>query len=652
MLLLCGCTVGGVEVEQERASGMAGELLDSHTFGQTLTPQYDGLYRMDLYTATYGRENTRPVIFCVRASPPEPFPASEEGGKDDLVRLELPAAQISNSGPTIITFPPLADTAGRTLYFSIESPGSVPGDAVTVYRDEEDAYSGGQMYVDGQPTGGDIAFIAYTQETFALADVWNDFYSRASQDKPFFIFYCSLLALLLVALVVTLAWSSHRPAENPVRKVAGDPTASTEPAADGPMTYRRPNAQHVSHFTSGGASAHVSRSTRRTYDRPFLFLILLAFAVLTQVVIFGWGPETIFFVTWLLLVLSVQHDSRISAAVGLAFLAGCPFLLIAGKDAVAEKAADYAFFFLAIGVLVQLEELLLDRYGCLERKLDWSHLWQPAAQAFRRRWLAAVRALGRQLAAHDRTELVRLVQIVGTAGLAVVFLWAAFTGAQSSVVLPLLGGAILFPFLVWGVRLVVRALGPAWMLRVALALIVLPLSAAGMVWLYDLAQQEEGSRMQEVYNLIDRRGDARRTHPTPEGELIEERVWTIQDVRQRVLYQHPAFSGASRLAYRLGFPRGTRLAFDVATAPESWTKDGDGVDFAIYVQSEHGMAQVFATHIDPKRNEADRRWHPFLVDLTPYAGEVVTLILETRTGPAGDYRYDWAGWGEPRLLGP
>ena len=51
-LSLAGCTVGGVDVEQEQASGLAGELLDGHTFGQTFTLQYDGLYRVDLYTAT------------------------------------------------------------------------------------------------------------------------------------------------------------------------------------------------------------------------------------------------------------------------------------------------------------------------------------------------------------------------------------------------------------------------------------------------------------------------------------------------------------------------------------------------------------------------------------------------------------------------
>jgi hypothetical protein len=55
-----------------------------------------------------------------------------------------------------------------------------------------------------------MAFIAYTQESFTLADIWEDFYSRASQDQPFFIFYCTLMALLLVALILTLVWSARR----------------------------------------------------------------------------------------------------------------------------------------------------------------------------------------------------------------------------------------------------------------------------------------------------------------------------------------------------------------------------------------------------------------------------------------------------------
>jgi hypothetical protein len=199
LLSMTGCSMGGVDVEQESATGLAGELLEGHSFGQTFTLQRNDLYRIDLYTATYARLNTHPVVFKVCASP-----ACQAG--EELERLELPAAQISNSGPTVITFPSIAGTAGHTLYFFVESPDSVPGNAITVYRDETDIYPEGQMFVDGQPMSGDIAFIAYTRESFSAADIWNDFSSRASQDKPFFTFYGSLLGVLLLALVVTLVW--------------------------------------------------------------------------------------------------------------------------------------------------------------------------------------------------------------------------------------------------------------------------------------------------------------------------------------------------------------------------------------------------------------------------------------------------------------
>lgn len=208
LLLLTGCTVGGIDVEQESATGLTGELLDGHSFGQTFTLQYNGLYRIDLYTATYARENTHPVVFRICT-----YPACQGG--EEYLRLELLATQISNSGPTAITFPPIAGTAGHTLYFSVDSPGSIPGDAVSIYRNDKDIYPDGQMFIDGQPTEGDIAFIAYTRETFTAAEIWNDFYARASQDKPFFTFYCLLLGLLLVALTMVLALRPKPPIPPP-----------------------------------------------------------------------------------------------------------------------------------------------------------------------------------------------------------------------------------------------------------------------------------------------------------------------------------------------------------------------------------------------------------------------------------------------------
>jgi hypothetical protein len=414
---------------------------------------------------------------------------------------------------------------------------------------------------------------------------------------------------------------------------------------------RQPTGQPTNQLTN-------QPTNRPTTRQSFLFFTLLTLALLTQIVVLRWGAEAVFFVTWLLLALTVRHDSRISAGVGLAFLATCPFLLIAEKDAVAEQAANYAYFFLAIGVLVQLEELFLERYACpeggrrswLDRKLDLSYLWQPLIQALRRRWTVMVGALGRQVEAADRANLARLVQIVGAAGLAIVFLVAAVGGARPGVILPLLGGAVLFPFVIWGLRIIVRALGPAWLLRVGLALVILPLAAAEMVWLYDLLQVNRLARMETVYDFNDNLQLAQRSAPLLEGETVETRVWTIEEEPKRVLYQHPAFSGLSRLAYEVEIGRHVVLAFDVAMAPESWQLEGDGVAFAVYIEGEQGAQQVFATYIDPKHDEADRCWHTHTVDLSAYAGQTVTITFETGTGPAGDERYDWAGWGEPKVL--
>ena len=324
-------------------------------------------------------------------------------------------------------------------------------------------------------------------------------------------------------------------------------------------------------------------------QRTFLFVTLLVLVILTQVLLLGWRPEALFFVTWLFLALTVQHDSRLSAAAGLAFLATCPFLLIAKKEAAAEQAANYAYFFLAIGVLVQLEEMLLERFGWLDRKVDLSPLWAPAALAFRQSWSAAERALGR-----------------------------------------LLGPA-----------------GPTkWLLRAALIVVFLPLAAAGMVWLVGLVTGDGLRRMEPVHDFVAEL--ARAEIEAPDPDYVRNDHFDIDGDERRVLFMHPN----AAVQYTVQVPKGAVLAFAVATAPESWNKPGDGVTFAVYIESDQGAQQVFSTYIDPKQDESARRWHPFTVDLGNYAGQTVNVVFETGSGPAGDNRYDWAGWGLPRLLAP
>jgi hypothetical protein len=386
--------------------------------------------------------------------------------------------------------------------------------------------------------------------------------------------------------------------------------------------------------------------------KPIFYFSLLILVILTQVTLLHWGFQAIFFVTWLLLALVIRHDSRLSVGLGLVFLAACPFLLIAKKEIVAEQAANFAYFFLAIGVIVQLEEMVLERYSQLNRKIDFSYLWGPPAQSFTHRLREAAVEFERELTFGARAKRIRLFLALGIAGLVVMTLSIALRDTPLRVVILFLGGLILFPFIVWELHSALGALEPAWLLQVAVALVILPLGLMQLVWLVDLRPTPAPPHFTLAYDFVGHLSDGSRTSPVPQGEDIEMRAWTIGDTIKQVLYQHPANSGVSRIFFTIPIVKGEQLAFDVATAPESWSLPGDGVTFAIYAESEAGAQQLFSAYIDPKNNPAVRGWLPVAIDLSSYAGKTIRLIFETGTGPVGDYRNDWAGWGEPRLLKP
>jgi hypothetical protein len=321
----------------------------------------------------------------------------------------------------------------------------------------------------------------------------------------------------------------------------------------------------------------------------YLFLTALVLIVLTQVIVLHWSLEAIFFVTWFLLALSVKHDSRLSAAMGLVFLAACPFLLIAKKDPVAEQVANYAYFFLAIGVLVQLEEMMLERFGWLNRKLDFSNQWRPICVLWQK-W------------------------------------WAVYPAMHSK--------------------------RSTRLLRVGVALVILSLAVGVIIRLSDLLYVNQLANMKVGYDFIDHLDKAIQPISPGEGEMVNVQEWSISKENHRVLYQTSSFAGTSRILYQVAVENHSKLAFDVAMDPASWVLEGDGVAFTIYIVADGITHQAFTTYIDPKHNKSDQRWYPNVIDLDTYSGKMVTFIFETNTGPMGDYRYDWAGWGELRLLQP
>lgn len=385
-----------------------------------------------------------------------------------------------------------------------------------------------------------------------------------------------------------------------------------------------------------------------TWKTIFLFTFLVL-ALILQLGVLHWSFETVFFVTWFLVMLVVKHDTRLSPALGLVFLASCPFLLIASKDPVAEQAANYAYFFLAIGVLVQAEEMILERSDRLGWKVDLSFILPRADQQGKKPDLET----NFQTSTNSGiTNLQRWVLIISVVGLAIMYLLADMSGVARSTLLPLMGGSILFLFFVLGLRLVLLAFAQTRLAQTAWLLLLLPPILIGGYWVNEMIDSFRIARMEVAYDFISQLGNASRSLEAGQGEVVEAQIWTIDGESQQVLFQHPALSGISQISFPVTIEPGTRLAFDVATSPESWDRPGDGVTFIVHIENEAGKQQVFSTYIDPKQDEFNRRWHPFTIDLGEYAGQEVSILFETGAGPAGDIRYDWAGWGNLRLLTP
>jgi hypothetical protein len=125
-----------------------GELVDGREFQQTFVSMCGNLRGIELLTATYARTNSHPVIVRLRDTTTGQF----------VLEQTLPSATIPNNGWLKFAFAPLPDSLGRTFLITVESPKSMPGDAITVWRSKTDMYPKGQAAINGNSVTADLAF--------------------------------------------------------------------------------------------------------------------------------------------------------------------------------------------------------------------------------------------------------------------------------------------------------------------------------------------------------------------------------------------------------------------------------------------------------------------------------------------------------------
>lgn len=187
------------DVSQPQSSHAVREIVEGRRVGQTFLAQRPNLSRVDVLLGTYGRTNTHDLVFRLR----------EQGASEDLAVVTARAAEVADRDYFSFRFAPVADSEDKSYYFFLESPGAVPGDAFTVLASPTDAYPYGALILDGQATGGDLAFKTYAQENRPDV-IAHQFVSRFFRHRPPFLngvfflvvglFYGGLLVVGGVAL--------------------------------------------------------------------------------------------------------------------------------------------------------------------------------------------------------------------------------------------------------------------------------------------------------------------------------------------------------------------------------------------------------------------------------------------------------------------
>ena len=161
-LSMVGCVEMPDTAQTLRSKGV-GEIHGTRTVGQTFVASHNGLSRIDAQLATYRRRNTQPVIFHLR---------SDASSSTDIATLTFEAEEVVDNAYRPFRFPPIPDSEGRSFYFFFESPTSRAGDAITMYHTPNDVYVDGQMVIEGEPQGGDLAF--KTSHLYSPGRIWKD----------------------------------------------------------------------------------------------------------------------------------------------------------------------------------------------------------------------------------------------------------------------------------------------------------------------------------------------------------------------------------------------------------------------------------------------------------------------------------------------
>jgi len=163
---------------------------------------------------------------------------------------------------------------------------------------------------------------------------------------------------------------------------------------------------------------------------------------------------------------------------------------------------------------------------------------------------------------------------------------------------------------------------------------------------YGCSQQSQDIFAKKTYDFVLNLENAEVI--TAKSKHVTTTVFSINDDRRSVLFEHPN----SEVVFKdVPIYENAKLDFGIAVDQNAWHMGGDGVLFEIsIVDKESQNILLFSKYVDPKNNAEDRRWFDAQIDLSTFAGQMVSFIFRTDRGTNDNNAADWAGWSTPQLV--
>ncbi|MCY4554488.1 MAG: DUF6259 domain-containing protein [Candidatus Poribacteria bacterium] len=131
--------------------------------------------------------------------------------------------------------------------------------------------------------------------------------------------------------------------------------------------------------------------------------------------------------------------------------------------------------------------------------------------------------------------------------------------------------------------------------------------------------------------------------PRQKGATFQPVEASIAGIHKAAINAHPPYQGISGNAFgewEISLPDSPhiRLEFDIGLRDGS--AGSDGVTFIVSVQGD----EIFRQHYN------EQRWEHISLNLSSYRNQHVTLRFTTTPGPVGNGAWDWAVWGNPKIV--